>query len=323
MNFKSKLFISIAGLYVMTTGTVKYIEFINTKINETYLSRFTRDDEVNAYKESAPQFYLPITSSPAVTPEKTASTKIPHATLVLHGFTVGPNNFHLLLDSMKQKQMPYYAPLLTGFGLQDFHISQHVVASDWLRDAVHAYDLLSEVADKVSIVGHSNGGVLACLLAQIRPVHKLVLISPNLAPCDDDKGTKKLLSTPIISTILKWAHPITRTNDRPRRTLYSDLSDLKEGEQAFSQTSISLQSLQALWTLQDQVDFKKIKTDSLFVLYGAQDLAVDTKAGLKKLNDSGLIYKTFVYSGSAHAPHVDSDRNRVNEDLIDILTDQN
>ncbi|MCX7337841.1 MAG: hypothetical protein NTX76_00975 [Alphaproteobacteria bacterium] len=66
MNLKSKLFACIIGVGIVGTGTVQYVEHKNIELNEKYMSQFTRDDALGAYKESAPQFYLPLSlmSSP-------------------------------------------------------------------------------------------------------------------------------------------------------------------------------------------------------------------------------------------------------------------
>ncbi|MCX7337840.1 MAG: alpha/beta fold hydrolase [Alphaproteobacteria bacterium] len=241
---------------------------------------------------------------------------------MLHGFAGSPYNFHPLLASMKQKQMGYYAPLFTGFGLQDFHILRTIKASDWLRDAIYAYDLLAQVADKVSIVGHSNGGVLACLLAQIRPVHKMILVEPYFVGCDDDKKSKDLVFTPVRLEMVKTVCPIAEKSHCPGRSTYSDFVDPKAGAENFAQASVSVSSLSVLWKLQDQVDCKKIKADSIFVLYGAQSLSINIKAGLKKLDDAGWIYKTIMYSNSAHTPQLDFDKDAVNADIVAILQGQ-
>ena len=52
---------------------------------------------------------------------------------------------------------------LTGFGLADCKLLSQTRHTDWLRDAVLAYDLLKSLAEEVSIVGHSTRASLAAL----------------------------------------------------------------------------------------------------------------------------------------------------------------
>ena len=55
---------------------------------------------------------------------------------------------------------------------------------DWIRSAMEAYDLLTHVADKISIVAHSTGAPLAVYVAshakKSHPISELVLSGPNI-----------------------------------------------------------------------------------------------------------------------------------------------
>jgi esterase/lipase len=50
-----------------------------------------------------------------------------------------------ICSALDQAGIPYYAPLLTGHGLDDLHLFSAVQPSDWLRDAVMAYDQLASL----------------------------------------------------------------------------------------------------------------------------------------------------------------------------------
>lgn len=56
---------------------------------------------------------------------------------------------------------------------------EQVEAENWFREAIQAYDLLASLADKVSVIGHSNGGALVTYIAQHREVEHLILSGPN------------------------------------------------------------------------------------------------------------------------------------------------
>ncbi len=53
---------------------------------------------------------------------------------------------------------------------------------DWFRQVVDIYDLFAQRYQHISIISHSMGGMLACYLAQVRPVQELIISAPALFP---------------------------------------------------------------------------------------------------------------------------------------------
>ncbi|MBD3410634.1 MAG: alpha/beta fold hydrolase, partial [Ignavibacteriales bacterium] len=108
------------------------------------------------------------------------SRKAPEGALLLHGFSASPAEFAPVTDKLKERDVPFYAPTLTGFGVESLHLLRVVHSSDWLRDALRAYDVVASRAERVHVFGHSMGAIMATFVAQRRTVDKLVLSAPYL-----------------------------------------------------------------------------------------------------------------------------------------------
>ena len=137
--------LSIVFLASLAIVSLLYFSVQGVKLNNEKLAKFAVDSDCEIYKIAFPQFSL-------------EGKKVPKAVLLLHGFGESPQGFEFLIKELKQRKIPYYAPLQTGFGLTDLHLLNVAKSIDWLRDAVFGYDLLSSVANEVIVVGHSNGG---------------------------------------------------------------------------------------------------------------------------------------------------------------------
>lgn len=99
------------------------------------------------------------------------------AVLGLHGFIGYPGELAYPAEKLAEAGFTVSLPRMPGHGScgEDFNNSN---GSQWLRAAVDAYLELKTDHDKVHVIGHSMGGVLAILLASVFPVEKLVLMAP-------------------------------------------------------------------------------------------------------------------------------------------------
>lgn len=97
-------------------------------------------------------------------PRPKSTRKAPLGVLVLHGFTAHVDCVADLRFDLDELDLPYRIPWLRGHGTR-FQDLKGVKASDWYEDAEDALlDLLGE-CNKVVIVGHSMGGLVAMDLA--------------------------------------------------------------------------------------------------------------------------------------------------------------
>ena len=117
-------------LYFLVPGAIK-TKHLN--MSERHLSKFTLIEDIDAYKEAMPKSYF-------------GDTKHKHAVLLLHGYSASPQEFDLLAEGLKAANIPFYAPLMTGYGLNRFDLLGNVVPGDWLRDGVLGYQLLAFAA---------------------------------------------------------------------------------------------------------------------------------------------------------------------------------
>lgn len=99
------------------------------------------------------------------------------AALLLHGYTGSPYEVLTTAHAFAAAGFHCRGPLLRGHG-HDPAALNRVSASDWLDDAVAAYDALP--AGPRVVVGCSMGGLLALRLSLLRPVDALVLLAPAL-----------------------------------------------------------------------------------------------------------------------------------------------
>jgi carboxylesterase len=92
-------------------------------------------------------------------------TKKPLGALLLHGFSGIPIGLGNLAHHIETLGLPYRAPTLRGHGMDTPNALLGVKWTDWIEDAEGAMSELLEETDKVTIIGHSMGGMIALFLA--------------------------------------------------------------------------------------------------------------------------------------------------------------
>ncbi len=229
-----------------------------------------------------------------------------HGILLLHGFSASPQEFRFIIPLLKQKNMPFYAPRLTGFGVANIVTLKSVKAVQWLRDSLDAYDLLKQQVDEITIVGHSMGGLLAALVSQQREVKKLVLSAPYLVENENHSFRKKLLKTPGVLCIMSLFLPVVKK------------SSIDWNSDRFVYHAVPLQSIKALWDLHELLDYQKIKKD-IYLLAGTLDNTSNNRMNSSILNEKNISFKKFEFSKSGHNIFEDVERETVAQKVIEIL----
>jgi carboxylesterase len=299
----------LMGIAIFLSALVmrRLILSIGHNLNRRYLSRFDEIKDLGVYKESNSTLYNP-------------NKKLDHAVLLLHGFTASPQEFELLYPMLKEENICYFAPNIIGFGSNNTDILERARYEDWFRSAILSYDNLKLLAHKVSIVGHSMGGILGTFVAMNRPVHKLVLSGPGLYPAPTDIKYKKILLMPFMSRVYSWCVPMLPKPIREGRTTTSDTLDDTLTARIFQYLAIPVQCVTEIFKAQDKVDLAKANFEQLHLIYGAHDMTVDNQRLIKFMQQHDISFSEHRLERSAHNSFEDFDRNDSIEILRNILS---
>ncbi len=134
--------------------------------------------------------------------------RLPFGVLVIHGFTATLDSVKPLAAPLAALGIPVSMPLLTGHGCPSPEALRGVRWGAWMADAERAFQALSEEVERIIVIGHSMGALLALNLAakHQKEVDSLVLAAPALklvsllAP-----GRPLHFAAPLVSRIIrKW-----------------------------------------------------------------------------------------------------------------------
>lgn len=228
------------------------------------------------------------------TPMLFEPTRRKKGVLLIHGFSSTPRELRSLTEMLQMEGISYYTPVLTGFGLEDVHLLAVVREQDWMRDAVNAYDVFAANCDEITIVGNSMGALLACHVASKRKVDKLVLTAPYLLAKKKHSFSKKLLIDSPFAWLLKLFNPYVRKGGKPENT------GVHEPDPRFAYDVVPVRSIEALWRLQDKVQYENIQAGKTLVLTGKKDNTVENETMFEFLNCKGMKYEKIELEGSGH-----------------------
>lgn len=229
-----------------------------------------------------------------------------HGVLLLHGFSASPQEFRFIIPLLKENNITFYAPRLTGFGLNDVSTLETVSPIQWVRDSVNAFDLLSQHVEEVSVIGHSMGGLLAVLLSQQRNVKKMVLSAPYLVENGNHSLRKKILQIPGALCFLSLFLPVVKK------------SSVEQDSDRLVYHAVPINSIKALWDLHGLLNFTKIKNE-LFLLSGTLDNTSSMKANEKILSEKKISFRKYEFEKSGHNILEDVEREVVAKKIIEIL----
>ena len=188
---KKRVFVFIsASLMILFVAVNQFTTNDARKILEDYSGQFSQEGTPNATKLSMQRVYFGV-------------EKKPHGVLLIHGIPSSTSTFAGLCDRLEGEGIPFFAPMLTGFGNTELNLLPHVVFEDWLRDALNGYDTLAQCAERVSIVGTSTGSLIATWVSGQRDVEHLVLVVPSFSPGPTAARFKTILETPFASHVFR------------------------------------------------------------------------------------------------------------------------
>ncbi|MFN3429194.1 MAG: alpha/beta hydrolase [Candidatus Sericytochromatia bacterium] len=272
-----------------------------------FLARFTALPAIGTYAESRQRTHF-------------GPPPLPHAVLLLHGFSASPGAFAALTAALEERGIPYHAPALTGFGLDDLRLLEAVRASDWRRDALNGYDVVAAAAREVSVVGLSYGTLLAGFVAGERPVKHLVLAAPYFfEKATGDQAMRRTLQRPLVSRLARRLGLYVAKPVRPGRATCVDIVDPDEARAFFQYPTLPLSSLLEVWGSPRDVDFRALAFETLDVVAGEQEQTSDVPAFLAMLDRQGVPYRAHPLARTAHNVFNDHDKAEAAAIVADIL----
>jgi esterase/lipase len=298
MYFRPLLLLML--LFVAIAVVRGYIRYLGKSLNHRYLKRFKEVPHLGAYQESRPKVF-------------NVKGREGHAVLLLHGFTSAPQDFISLYPYLEQAGLSYYAPNIEGFGNNTTELLQNVRYKDWFRSALDAYDLLAQQYEKVSIVGHSLGSIMALYVAEQRMVESLVLTSPGVYSVKSDLKYKRLLQLPVLRSVFSWLLPYVPKEVREGRETTSDILDVSVARNAFQYLAVPVNSIIQVFDAQDTVmkELDRLSYRTLTIIYGRYDLTVDVEKFIATMHTKGFDFKSVAFLRSAHNILEDYDKAEV------------
>ncbi len=284
----------------------RFIIYSAEFLNKSYLNRFHFLPETHSYLEA--------NSKPHFTDKK-----YEHVVLLLHGFAASTQEFRFLIPELENNNINYFAPNILGFGSNNTKILNTTTCYDWYRDSLDYFDLLASTAKKVSIVGHSMGGILASYIAARRDVHKLILTAPGLYCFPADLKYKKILSKPFWSDIYIKLFPYIPKRILPGRTTVSDILDIEAAQNIFQYLAIPTNSLRELSRAQDDFDPSSLNCSKLSIYYGKHELTVDVEHLFNILKENNIKFDSFRFDNSGHNLLEDFERETISRMIAQAL----
>ena len=287
------------------------IHYKARRLNDYYLSRFEKIDKLGAFGESRPRRYLP-----GPKPYK-------HAVLLLHGFTASTQEFDTLTDMLREAGIPYLAPMIPGFGTDRACVLKEANRRDWVRAATDNLELLQDLAEEVSVVGHSLGGMVSTAITRDHKVKNLILSAPGLYPTPSDVKYKVMLTRPYFSKAYMALIPYLPKPIRPGRVSPSDTLDEERCLGVFQYLAVPVHSVRQLFKLQNETDILESQYERLAVVYGIHDLTVNMDALFERLDGANKKYDVFKFENSAHNVLEDQERQAACRAVLSVIQGTN
>ncbi len=241
--------------------------------------------------------------------------------LLLHGFTTSPMDWKLLAKRLKEEKIDFHAPLISGFGQVNHDSILSIHKEDWFRQIIDTYDLFAERYEKISVIGHSMGGMLACYLAQLRPVHELIISAPALFPQKQQGFYARVVKNRFATNLVSWQIPMIPKPSRSGRSGPADTMDTKATYRYFQYLVAPVRLLFAMLQAQMEIKLEEMTYQRFTLMYGAHDITVDNPVIENFINSINLPFQRFCFKNSAHNIFVDFDHAHANDLVIALLTD--
>lgn len=115
-----------------------------------------------------------------------------HGVLLVHGFTGLPAELLMMGKYLQERGFTVLGVRLAGHGTTPEDMSR-TTKHDWIDSVRDGYAILSGLTERISVAGHSMGGLLSLLLAAEKPIDRLALLAAPMFICEE-RGIKYLPS---------------------------------------------------------------------------------------------------------------------------------
>lgn len=192
--------------------------------------------------------------------------------LCLHGFTANPSEMRWLGEHLAREGMTVYGARLAGHGTHPHDLAR-CHWHDWVTSALDGYYLLKAQCDRVVVVGHSMGGVLALALAtQVELGGVAVLAAPIRFP-----------NRLAYARWLRYVRPFSDQSDSSPVQAIVQAEQAQRGEPVIGRIRYDVWSTAAVWQLYDLVQTVAQKLREVrapvFLLYSRADSTAPARNG--------------------------------------------
>ena len=225
------------------------------------------------------------------------------AVLIIHGIAGGTYDEELFaIDCEMERKFDVFMFTLPGHDVRSF---KHSKKEEWVNACEDKLKyLINNGYNKIYLLGHSMGGVIACYLAsKYKEVKKIVLVAPAFDHIEKEAGgsiAKVLLKTPNIISAYSVDEFATRLTKLP-------ISGLKE--------FINLVDIY-------QYTYRDFNIPTMIV-HGSKDQLVpinSTKEIFKELNNPHKVYLTV--KGYYHDIFKGNKVHKINKEIIKFLKEK-
>ncbi|MFD2113361.1 alpha/beta hydrolase [Thiorhodococcus fuscus] len=245
--------------------------------------------------------------------------KKPHVVILLHGFTSSPMIFDHIAKELKDNEIDFHAPLIVGFGLIRHDLLFSLREEDWVRQLTELYDLLSSQYEEISVIGHSLGGLLAVYLSQIRPVKHLIVAAPAIFPDPAQRLYRFLGHSQVSARLIAWMLPFLPKLRRKGRSTANDVLLDDAATRYFQYPVAPVRGVFNIMKLQSRVDFAQAQFQTFDLLFGTQDLTVDSNKIRQHIEGLNIPHRSHRFDDTAHNPFVDYESELASWIVIYIL----
>jgi carboxylesterase len=174
--------------------------------------------------------------------------------------------------------------------------------------ATDHFDLLADLAEEVSLVGHSMGGLIGTAVTKRRKVKHLILSAPGLYPVPGDVKYKEMLTRPVLSGFYMNLIPYLPKPMRPGRVSPSDMLDEERCKEVFQYLAVPVNAVAEVFRLQNETEILDSQYDRLTIVYGTHDLTVNMDPLFERLDQADKPYDVLKFENSAHSVLEDHER---------------